>query len=221
MPQTALLGKGMEAALCTCGQLPLPKCTKHRCGLSSDKHPFGERGSVGAARIARAGQSVIAGLHARSASRVVIFTASSNTRERLVQAKSDGQRHCRQGPVLSPRRGPGDLHPKAPPQGGRGTFGKFGCESPGPRRGGKGLQWRCPPAGASSGAARLDRSLRIRVHRKWNEPELWERTRATEDDGACFAHGNAREVDELVLSYHDLLYQLAVAQLDRLRRVER
>ncbi len=46
-------------------------------------------------------------------------------------------------------------------------------------------------------------------------------TGAAEDYGAGFAHGSAGEMDELVLADHDLLYQLAPAQLHCARGVKR
>ena len=39
-------------------------------------------------------------------------------------------------------------------------------------------------------------------------------TGASQYDGASFTHLHTREVDELVLAYHDLLYELAAAELD-------
>ena len=44
----------------------------------------------------------------------------------------------------------------------------------------------------------------------------WNLTGAAQNDGAGLAHLNPREVNELVLANHDLLYQLAAAELHRL-----
>ena len=46
-------------------------------------------------------------------------------------------------------------------------------------------------------------------------------TGSSEDDGAGLAHLHSREVNELVLPYHDLLYQLTAAQLQFVWTVKR
>ena len=48
----------------------------------------------------------------------------------------------------------------------------------------------------------------------------WGLTGAAQNDGAGLAHLHPREVDELVLANHDLLYQLAAAKLHRLGLVK-